>query len=139
MTKILFMLAVVLTLVVMAAAVMAQTQAPDWVVLPNRVAASSYADQDGVSRTATYKAMAGTVYCVFTAQTPAALTGVHIECVGPGATLTQDTVLALEPALGQKGQFISGRDLIKWQLRAPLDGHTTYTVEANGKKSTGSL
>ncbi len=87
------------------------------------------------------KVAAGPIYCTFTNQKPEALTGLHIECVSPSASLKQDTVITTAPSLGHSGQFTADGSMITWSFQRGADrrGGLLYKVVANGKTESGSL
>ncbi len=82
----------------------------------------------------TLKVSAGAVHCAFTTFTPAALTGVHIDCSSGTSSFQQDTA----SAAGQSGKFSTGPDLLEWRLQVSGSA-ILYQITANGKKETGSL
>ncbi len=81
---------------------------------------------------------AGAMRCSFERREPAALSGLHLECVSPTSSVKTDAVIAVGSS-GQSGSFYAGPDAILWTFQRPVDGPLLYKVTANGKADTGSL
>ncbi len=81
------------------------------------------------------KFTAGAMFCTFERREPAALSGLHLECIAATASIKEDAVIA---APGLTGSFFAAKDAISWTFQ-PAGVALLYKVTANGKVETGSL
>lgn len=82
------------------------------------------------------KVSAGDIHCTFTNYQPAALTGLHMECVTSTGSLKQDDVIS---GAGKTGQLFVNRDTIKWTFQKQADGSLLYKITANDTPGIGTL
>lgn len=83
------------------------------------------------------KFTAGSLYCTLERREPAALTGLHMECVSATSSIKQEAIVS---GVGLSGQFGAGQDTLKWTIQSPSEtGAYMYKITANGKAETGSL